>query len=542
VAPELTPQASKPLSVPIGGGPLSAADPRKAYEILLETCKVDTPIVRKVPKLVLSQFAKTWGGLLEVALKERSVKAWRQFLVFPKVILLAPLRGGKKLTKNQSLTNLFKARLDSWFTRTDELWEEVVKRFAYRDCQEAKKKTPGELAWKTDKKVAEDRKKVEKAAVGALRLGDVKKALRTLCSAPIAPKCDATFKALEALHPKGSTPQPVPDSGVHSFDADTVRRAVKSFGPGSAGGLFAYTPLLLQQCMQAESWSFARQLTTVVNQLARGDAPSFLQPFLAGGRSIALQKPGSGVRPLCCGDPLRRLVAKCFCLAGKDEIAQIFKGRNYGVGCPGGVEIVAHSLRDVLQKHSGSKLGLLKIDFANAFNSIDRSAFMQATCEVLPTLSRWTNWCYSTPPLLLYSHSKTLLSSSGVQQGDPLGPLYFCFGIASLVKEIQDLNPLYNKWYMDDGGMVADVATLKKVWGLLAARSPALGLKVNVKKCEWSWLDASCSLPSPIEGVPLVPTDEIAMLGVPLGSKSKNSTFIQQKLSRQGYRLSERLR
>jgi hypothetical protein len=88
-------------------------------------------------------------------------------------------------------------------------------------------------------------------------------------------------------------------------------------------------------------------------------------------------------------------------MAGKDEISQIFKGTNFGVGCPGGVEIVAHSLRDVLKKHAKSDLALLKIDFSNAFNSIDREAFMRATCDVLPTLTRWTEWCYGAPSVLL---------------------------------------------------------------------------------------------------------------------------------------------
>ena len=35
-------------------------------------------------------------------------------------------------------------------------------------------------------------------------------------------------------------------------------------------------------------------------------------------------------RPLACGDPIRRLVAKCFCVGGKEEISKAFAGRNYG--------------------------------------------------------------------------------------------------------------------------------------------------------------------------------------------------------------------
>ena len=81
----------------------------------------------------------------------------------------------------------------------------------------------------------------------------------------------------------------------------------------------------------------------------------FLQPFLAGGVSIALAKANKGVRPLCCGDPLRRLVGKCFCIGGKDDISKEFWNKNFGVGCPGGVEVVAHSLRDVLESQIGSR-------------------------------------------------------------------------------------------------------------------------------------------------------------------------------------------
>ena len=62
-------------------------------------------------------------------------------------------------------------------------------------------------------------------------------------------------------------------------------------------------------------------------------------------------------------------------------------------------------------------------------------------------------------------------TNTRVQQGDPLGPLYFCCGINSLVNEIAALNPVYNKWYMDDGGIVGDVELLRKVWDILSQES-----------------------------------------------------------------------
>ena len=94
--------------------------------------------------------------------------------------------------------------------------------------------------------------------------------------------------------------------------------------------------------------------------------------------------------------------------------------------CPGGVEVVAHSLRDCLQKHKGSKLALLKIDFRNAFNEVKRSHFVKAASEMFPAMSSWTEWCYGDASMWLYDHEHIIESCAGVQQGDLLGPLYFC--------------------------------------------------------------------------------------------------------------------
>jgi hypothetical protein len=209
-------------------------------------------------------------------------------------------------------------------------------------------------------------------------------------------------------------------------------------------------------------------------------------------------------------------------------------GREVLLSCPGGVEVVAHSLRDVLRKHAESDLALLKIDFSNAFNCVDREAFMRTTCEEFPGLANWTNWCYGEESFLLYDHSERIVSSAGVQQGDPLGPLYFCFGLTPLVAEIAKLQPVYQKWYMDDGGIVAPVPVLLKVWQLLREKGPPLGLHLNPKKCEWSWLNASCpaGVPLPLkeEGVALVPTHEVCMLGVPLGSAPFSAAFVEERL------------
>jgi hypothetical protein len=494
---------------------------------LMDICKIDTPIIKRVPNAQRSNFASFWGRLLDQATFSKQEAAWAEFFLFPKCILWAPGRGGKRLAKKTNMAELVRSRLERWDAGEKEaLWLEAV----------ARSRKP--LVTDEPRKDKTDRQRLETRVLAALRLGDVRKALQMLNSAPIAPKTHATLERLRKLHPSGDNPSPIPPCEPPRFTQDVVRAALSSFGPSSAAGLFGYKPLLLQQCARAESFIFMRALTTAVNDFASGRAPDFLKPFVAGGVSIALEKTETSVRPLACGDPLRRLVAKCFCIACKEDISLAFKGRNYGVGCPGGVEVVAHSLRDTLETHKGSKLGLLKIDFRNAFNEIKRDHFVRKVSELFPPMSNWTQWCYGEQSMLLYDHEHIIWSLAGVQQGDPLGPLYFCCGINGLVNEFAALNPVYNKWYMDDGGIVGDVELLNKVWEILKTRGPALGLHLNPSKCEWSWLDPECALPCPIrlEGVSeenqvkLVPHREIQMLGVPLGDDSFVAGFVEKRL------------
>jgi len=53
---------------------------------------------------------------------------------------------------------------------------------------------------------------------------------------------------------------------------------------------------------------------------------------------------------------------------------------------------------------------------------------------------------------------------------------------------------------------------------------------MNSKKREWSWLNPDCNLVCPIDGVPITPTSEIQILGVPLGSQEFTESFVKRDL------------
>ena len=71
---------------------------------------------------------------------------------------------------------------------------------------------------------------------------------------------------------------------------------------------------------------------------------------------------------------------------------------------------------------------MFKADFSNAFNSINRTHFFNAIAAFDARLLPWAHYTYNTSGRLFH-RDDLIFSSTGVQQGDPLGPLFFALGL-----------------------------------------------------------------------------------------------------------------
>ena len=58
----------------------------------------------------------------------------------------------------------------------------------------------------------------------------------------------------------------------------------------------------------------------------------------------------------------------------------------------------------------------------------------------IPSMAPWLECCYGAQPLL-HLGDRTIRSRSGVQQGDPLGPLGFALALHPIIEKIREEVP-----------------------------------------------------------------------------------------------------
>ena len=409
----------------------------QAFSAIMEEIVV-SPIstILHVPRSVRPLLAETLATELRRAC---SYNVWGtvRLHLLPKAILRSPPVSVKK--KRVVMATLIFQRLKRWSTDNDvfDLWKEALS-----DCSHPTlKKNQGPST--SDGTPAEGADSLAASnAVPALRwaregrYGNAIRALESLGTAAFS--VDLAWAELLKRHPSNNLPSFDDDipSSLTTNNQDVVQ-ALRGFPCGSSPGgsglraqhlldaICGHSAPAAQDCLHA--------LTVLINLLLSGKAHSWLSPWLAGAPLTALRKKDSGVRPIAVGEVLRRLTSRICCSAVRPRLVDILLPYGQvGVGVKGGLEAAIHATRCCLH-HYGSNpdLCLLKLDMRNAFNECDRSVFLEKVKTCLPELFGWAQWCYTFPAELRFGRRR-ILSLSGVQQGDPLGPLLFSLVLTSL--------------------------------------------------------------------------------------------------------------
>ena len=357
-----------------------------------------------------------------------------------------------------------------------------------------------------------------------LEEGDYRGAVRLASSQEkFAEHSDATTAALRLKHPLRRADfvievQPQYSQPSFTADVDMVRRAIMSFPSGSGGGTDGLLPQHLKDLIgpasQEGAMALLNALTSLVNLILEGRTPPLIHCILFGAKLSALTKEKGGVRPIAVGGTIRRLASKCACQHALTSIPNILAPHQLGFGVPGGIEAAVHATRIYLSSLPNDK-AILKVDFENAFNSVRREKVFDAVKKFIPNLFPYVHSAYATESILWWDETQ-IISSEGIQQGDPIGPLLFCLIIQGLVS---DLKSECKVFYLDDGTLGGSLQVLSKDLKYIEEEGWKLGLHLNVSKSEVIASDQSVvgNLLSEFPGLRFTHPSKATLLGSPLG-------------------------
>ncbi|GJR38451.1 putative reverse transcriptase domain-containing protein [Tanacetum coccineum] len=287
-------------------------------------------------------------------------------------------------------------------------------------------------------------------------------------------------------------------SGVAPFepplvvDVDSVLGCIQSFPKGTSCGRDGLRAKHILDALCGEGSAivvgFLKAISVVVNLLLEGRYPKVLAEFVACAPLTPLLKPDNRIRPIAVGAIWRRLASKVSMRGVRKKMSKYLRDFQLRVGVPSGAEAVLHGANRFLNKfHSDGSLAMFTVDFSNAFNLVDRTTFLHKVWTRWPSISLWVDFLYGQSTRL-YVGDDHIWSTTGVQQGDPLGPLLFSLVLHPLVHRIKDCwQLLFHAWYLDDGTIIGDTKEVAKAIDIIKAEGPCLGLELNIKKTEVFW-------------------------------------------------------
>ena len=165
---------------------------------------------------------------------------------------------------------------------------------------------------------------------------------------------------------------------------------------------------------------------------------------------------------------------------------------------------------------------------------------LEEVARYFPECLSWAKSCYGAPSWLKFGEA-SIVSATGLHQGDPIAGLLFCLVLKPIVdaieSEVADL--ILNAWYLDDGHIIGTKEELASVVDIIVREGESRGLILSraatvhppslPKSVVWSPLDGiGDNEQDPLlRGIPKVKAgDGIVVLGAPVGYHA----FVKEKL------------
>ena len=323
---------------------------------MVEESKKSCPTLRKVPPKHTRAVASRIALLASVAMlasdpvaKERALK---MFFLFPRMIFQAPLRNKNNGRNSKSLYNartlLVGNRLDA----------DPQSRFL--EYQASLQPSDRDLRRSTRVQAQETDfdKHLSNEIMRNVHEGYISRASSLASSPGLAQPGNATAQVLRDLWSRVVHRPSSPWNPPSAYERNNIkvamennlhrslRTAAKGSGAGLTGWRFEYLAPLLRA--SGQEWEPFENLAAAI---ASGDVPLWVREVLSLGRATALKKGATGVRPLVCHEPLRRLLTRALIFDVHEDIQAHVGPNQFAVGISGGCPAMALSVQKLAHKH-----------------------------------------------------------------------------------------------------------------------------------------------------------------------------------------------
>ena len=480
-------------------------------------------VIKRIPRAFRYSFAEELSRLLNAVTASSKVVDMIRLALFTRSVL-APLPRGGKRGKAQS-RGILSERLRQWQTASvpDIITQLSSVRGRRSDMDD------------NNRQIDED-DRLRRRIKALVEAGTISKAAKELTSSGIHRMTSTIHQKLVTLHPQAVLPptEAAPDAPEFCCEVAEVKSAVLSFPAATAPGPSGLRADHLRDILTSVSSDTADRVLTALTKLTNcslnGLLPSSFAEFFLSARLLPFKKPNDGVRPIAVGEVLRRLVAKVALHQVLPEAQERLQPTQVGVGVKDAVTHVAFAVRcahQLCMKELPS--GILQIDVANAFNCISRQEILTNVRLQFPMLQRWAHWSLGHSGTLL-TETERLASTSGVQQGDPLGPFLFSTGIHRVITELREkFGRAIHIWYLDDGVIAGSFEDLDRLLRELRASFSAIGLSLNVDKCKLFTVGD----PSSFDELSVIPRNStgLEVLGAPIGDAAFLDSILTKKFA-----------
>ena len=266
-------------------------------------------VMRSVPCILRGAFRSVLRIAMEEAVAGQEVfdevrqdRAWKLFLLLPRMLLHRPARGG--LVPKAKLIERF-----AKFGRGE--WADLVEE-SIRSAEAGSQAAIRKRRRQEDDDLARRVARAERLA----RLGELSSARQALESAAVAPGSLRTLHELTNPERRPAVPRSLLDPELDDFepgeqinlDPELLTKTLRTARRGAAAGPSGMTAEHLRPLLEGDrEMAVFHQFAHI---MARGEVPDRIEGAVRMGRITALRKPDGGVRGIVVGDFLRRLGAR----------------------------------------------------------------------------------------------------------------------------------------------------------------------------------------------------------------------------------------